>query len=576
MSNPNNYLFMKQKFTLSLVAASIVACGNVTANAMSPEQVVNVAEVSVVAPASSMVKSKLQSSTQSIISRADAGVYSYTDDLNGLLYLSMDETFHAPSTTTAFIPPYHKITWTNTSTGFGADKKYEWRYADPTYQSNYLTQVLDFSETLTLSYNPRPPYGMSVVSPMLYGEGEKWYIAEYYCAGDFFPGGTSMLAADGDYDFGVNPSANIGKVDYDLGGASFISSEYYAYAKGSKNAAWVSELGDEFEGIVAFGNVYPQPIMPYSITRAWAYMIVEATAATSLKINVYRVDKDGNVLREDPIAYGEAAVVEGTNKIIAGDLVGLDEDGFDSTDPIAIDFPIYVEFTGFADNAAIESVQPKLVVMDQYNVGEENPYEMNFRVAYKSGDDITTAIPMWDIAANEDKSVLIAPANMGVSIAAVFPWCVSLNAEGETEAEDLYAFQAPVDGGEKVFNIDSYYAFGSEQTIEKGENTDWFEVTPGEANDEEIVPLTVKVKALEGTGRSGKFYIKAPAVNVEFTVTQGSVTGINEIEGTHGYGLTIYYDIFGRELKTAPEKGLYIKKTVNADGSSVCQKEIAH
>lgn len=573
---------MKQKFTLSFVAASLIVCGNVAAKALSTENVVSVADKSVVAPASAMVKTQTADNSKSIASRADAGVYSYTDDLTGLLYLSMDETFHVPSTPTTFIPPYHEVKWTNTSTGFGADKKYEWRYTDPTYQAyKALTQTLTFDEKLTLSYNSRPPYGMSIPLPMLYGEGEQWYSAPYYCLGDFFPGGSSMLADDGDCDFGVNPSFNIGKVDYDLGGASFISSEYYRYTKGSKNEAWAGELGDKFDGIVAFGNMYPQPMTPYSITRAWAYMIVEATATTSLKINVYQVDKEGNVLRDEPIAYGEAAVGEGTSKIIAGDLIGLDEDGFDSTDPIAINFPIYVEFTGFADNAAIESVEPKLVIMEQYNAGEENPYEINFRVAYKSGDDITTAVPMWDIAANDDKTVLIAPANMGVSIGAVFPWCVSLKAEeetdaqAETEAEDLYAYNAPAAGGEKVFNIDSYYAFGEDQTIEKGENTEWFEVTTGEANEEEIVPLTVKVKALEGTGRSGKFYIKAPAINVEFTVTQGTVTSINEINVIHSTGVTKYYDIFGRELKAAPSKGLYIKKTVNVDGSSVCEKEIA-
>lgn len=574
---------MKQKFTLPLVAASLLVSAGAMAETTSPEKAVRVADKSVNAPASAMVKSQAVNAGKSIISRADEGVYSYTDNLTGLLYLSMDETFHVPSEATTFIPPYQDITWTNTSTGFGSDKMYQWRYVDPTYQSyKYLTQILSYNENFTLNYHPRCPNPSGAIFPQLLGEGEQWYLVDAYCPGSFFPGGTSDMTNDGSFNFGVNPSANIGKVDYDLEAASFISSDYYTYNKEKKNEAWATELGDKFEGIVAFGNMYPQPMTPYSINRAWAYMVVEATAATSMKVNVYRVDRDGNVLREEPIAYGEAAIVEGTNKIIAADLTGLDEDGFESTDPIAVDFPIYVEFSDFADNAAIESVAPKLVIMEQYNAGEENPYEMNFRVAYKSGDDVTTAVPMWDIAANNEKTRLIAPANMGVSIAAVFPWCVSIKAEEsepeaqatDAPAENLYAFDAPAAGGEHVFTIDSYYAFGEDQKIEKEEGADWFEVIPG-TTEEGITPVTVKVKALEGKGRSGKFAIKAPAVNVEFTVTQGEVSGISDIKADASVVATRYYDIYGRELKSAPANGLYIKKELKADGSSVIEKQIA-
>jgi len=50
-----------------------------------------------------------------------------------------------------------------------------------------------------------------------------------------------------------------------------------------------------------------------------------------------------------------------------------------------------VEYTGFADNTAIESVEPKLVIKEQFSANKENPYEINFRVAYKSGNDVITA-----------------------------------------------------------------------------------------------------------------------------------------------------------------------------------------
>lgn len=86
-------------------------------------------------------------------------------------------------------------------------------------------------------------------------------------------------------------------------------------------------------------------------------------------------------------------------------------------------------------------------------------------------------------------------------INAVFLWCV--------ETKDTYSYAAPDAGGEYTFNIDSYYAFGEEQEIVKEDGCDWFEVTVGEAGDEST-PVTVKANALEGTGRSGKFTVKAP------------------------------------------------------------------
>ena len=558
---------MKQKFNLLFIAASL--CSGTASFANTPQVQHFSAEKSFTAPARSMVKAPARRTSKAKASRADeAGVYSYTTNLTGLLYLGMDEQFHVPSEPITFIPPFKEITWTNTSTGFGADKKYQWRYVDPTY-GNYkpLTKILTYDEKLTLSYAAKSPYPTGIYMPQLFGEGEFWFDVDYYSPGSMIPGGSSDRTFNGDLNFGVNPSINIGKVDMNLNGASFISSPYYNYTKGSKNEAWSTELGAEFEGIVAYGNIFPRPMTPYSISRTWAYLVIEANAATSIKVNVYKVDDNGNVMRDECIAYGEAAISEGANKIIAADLTGIDEDGFDSIDPIAIDFPILVEYTGFADNTAIESVEPKLVIKEQFSANKENPYEINFRVAYKSGNDVITAEPKWNIEANDDKSILIAPANMGIMINAVFPWCI--------ESNDTYSYTAPDAGGEFTFNIDSYYAFGEEQEIEKEAGCDWFEVTVGEAGDE-TTPVTVKVTALEGAGRSGKFTVKAPAVNVEFAVAQGEGAGVGNINAADGVAVTRYFDIFGRELNAAPANGIYIQKSVNADGSTTSIKKIAH
>lgn len=99
-------------------------------------------------------------------------------------------------------------------------------------------------------------------------------------------------------------------------------------------------------------------------------------------------------------------------------------------------------------------------------------------------------------------------------------------------------------------------------------------ITVGEAGDEST-PVTVKVKALEGTGRSGKFTVKAPAVNVEFVVAQGEGAGVGNITAADGVVATRYFDIFGRELNAAPANGIYIQKSVKANGSTTSAKKFA-
>lgn len=478
---------------------------------------------SAVAAEEAVPVTKIAAASKSASLKAD--VAASFDEPEGFFTLGLTESLSGYTFAYRKGPAYQDMTWTNTSTGASS---YVWSYTDPEFEST--TNLVSSATDLTVNY----PWA-TFDSPVLAASAEDGTTDTYDVTEQigYFTGGDTELS-DG-YVFGISTYERPYYRDED--GYKFTYSSQYTYdvsgTSGFTNgtySTWSDYLEDENYSkieLAGFANIFPAPASTYAITKMWCWINVTATAATSLNTYIIRIDDEG-LITNDTIAYGTATIAAGTNSVVSFDLVTIDEDGFESTDPINIDSSIMVVIDGWVGNSAISRLYPTWPNGMLYTRAEGNDFERKALCMVDGTDadgNVTRAFyyAPWSYYTDDTYTTLIAVTDWMFMLDAEFWWIVS--------DADEYNF-ASASESQMVVTLDSYYSFSDEVwTIEEVDGADYswlsFEAynvptTDGSGFSGEIQLTTTAAALPEGTTyREANLKFSYPGASKTIKFTQG-------------------------------------------------------
>lgn len=347
------------------------------------------------------------------------------------------------------------------------------------------------------------------------------------------------------------------------------------YTPGGAPLDWVEVLEDDVEGavddvtITGFYNIIPAMSSPYFFTHSWLWANAEFSAATELTMKVYPVND--NTISDTPIAIGHASVAKGaTSDMIDFEILPVDEDGDEIDGLVTVNNQsIALVVEGFNENPAVKQFQMVFGNGTSFDYNNGHPVNPWFTNAYAGIQYTVDGETQFEIRRNpynywEDdaRTSLWCSSNFYWMLDAKFPFVN--NAANDS---DVFDFTAPVEGGEIEVEVDALYFLSvlvEEGLMEYTVDGDWISVTVEDVDRTTgITPVKLQCQALpEGIeGRTAKVEFTGYAQDFTINVKQGEVSGVNEIQVANG--AAVYYDLQGRKLNQAPEKGIYILKEGN-------------
>lgn len=503
----------------------------------------------------------------------------------GLFFLGLSTDRSGLSTNTVKGGAYTDLTWTNSSTGATSVK---WLYLDPEKDYNFANST---AQSITVNY-PFASFNAPSITATNGTETETYGPIQISSSNDtsyvtsaedviYRLGGQSAVTFTGE-----SSATTLGITTYprsyylDAEGYKYSSGLIYSYNTSSTYASYFPSNGTHSNWtnyftnynigtnpkIVAFANQFDAPNSPYAITKVWVWATTVATAATELTLTVYNAD-DMSV-----IASGTAAVKSGSTDVLEFDLSVLDEDGFETNDPILIDSKVIFELSGFSGNSAITSVTPVWGVGNVYAVGASSPYTRHSlnKLTYTDSNNVEKTAYYycpWSYYTDETYSSLIAVTDYCFYTDATFGFCF-------TDDKD-YTFVAPTNGGSKTYNFNCYYSIVKDNISEL---PDWLTVSLGSYSTTEgtqSIQLTASALPEGVTGRSAEVVISDhAAAPVTITVTQGEVNAVNTVVADAETVGVEYFNMQGQKLAQEPANGFFIKKEIKSNGSIQATKVI--
>lgn len=471
---------------------------------------------------------------------------------------------------------YAPVTWVNASNDA---ESYSWTYTNPEFPEDESLQMLFSTETdLTVVY----PYS-EIKAPSLEAfdaDGNDAAIDPYN--GD---GSLPLIYRFGGYD--VN---EVGMITYpkkgasDSGWSSLVQTGYNVEKNGQYSQHFDPETGTaiswakwypNYSNIKMLGmaNVFPKPNSAYLTTKAWIWLDMVVNSATELTVTLYKIDEDGMVT-DEVVAAGTTTVLPDVEyKTVEFDLVVLDEDGFETEDPVLIDSAVMMVLTGFSgENSGIESVYPVSgsgIWWDYavYGGADPNDYPTHaysyMSYVDENGDEQTGYLPcrgLYNKSGVAGSEPVFACTDYVFCLDYVFGACV--------EANNDYEFNASKDGGSKTFDFNVIYYISPEDVV-VSEGADWIQTSIADANANGV-GTQVKIEVAANTAdtpRSATVTVSSLAATPKvITVTQAT-SGIEIVEEAVETVASEYYDLQGRKLYNEPANGLFIRKDIKADGS---------
>lgn len=487
---------------------------------------------------------------------------SYTEPA-GLFALGLTEDFYGiRNYSYRKGPAYTPLKWTNTSVGA---TEFEWSVlVGPNESALFNTVDLVHSEDYS-----------TVDAPVLTGMDAEGNTAVYQIGAEaisdtdvsassvgYFYGGSCELEEGYDYGLSTYMYGNTPGSGF----TTFQCMEYNTTDKTTFDPATglFPVFTDETEGLglkdvqfVGYANYFDAPAAPYFITKMWSWMSIQANKATTVEMTLYKVTEDGGI-SDEVIAAGEANVAATStpeSTMVSFDLFALDEDGLQINEPIVIDCDFIAVMTFNKED--IDIVNAVSASGAQYPTTAENPYPSNARLVIDSEGRRLFVPSLYSYYL--DQNTFMAVTDFMWMVDAVFPWAYVVG--------DKNIVEAPVEGGEVSFPINSYFnvqyfdfslSEGSESWVDFENAT----LTTDPVTYAQIV--TIPVAALpEGVeGRSANIEGTLYGVSVELTINQGKVSEGNAVSSIVIDRNAEYYDLQGRKVAN-PDKGIYIKKTGN-------------
>lgn len=342
-------------------------------------------------------------------------------------------------------------------------------------------------------------------------------------------------------------------------------------------------------GLQNFMVKLPKPESTYVFSRAWAWMGGTVNEDTELVSYIYPIDEEGNVLEEQPIAQGAAALQKGsidlrTTGCVVFNYEKLDEDGDPVLGDIYVDGPVAITIEGFAGNDALSELYMVSGYAGPFNVNAA--YDANDEGTLKSflptpqlyvtltydrdgeAQSITTYDSGWYyfdqtlIDENDPDSGMVNPDAISpyymaqFFLDAKFPYIYAESGEKSVDFE--------LEGGETEIMLSAYY-YNIKACLESFDGDidsgyemsvpEWVDVTIGDSDgDTGLTPMTISVDATDSP-RNGVITIEGLGATFSLPVNQGE-SGVATISLEKG---AEYYDLMGRKV-ASPDKGIYIKK----------------
>lgn len=472
---------------------------------------------------------------------------------------------------------------------------------DAVWKTAMLTQQAsgpDYDVTYTTAQGskvttPAYPYGFQGIPAPVVSIGDRSYKANEK--------GMRTLWR-GTIDFSESGWQRMGTLSYNL--EKVASGLKASLARAASDSLSVTAYYDESIGdglskgynVESIGNYYPQPASVYGITGLVLGCMIHDYKSPELRFDIYKVTPKevtrswtsgfkcdgvnltlgerlgGGYLTKDEIPVsGEKNTWQNLYIPVREQIGEYIMDSF-----VNVDCPIVIMLSGFkvvkdaSGNFSGDLVRPGLAW--QYNA------MVGCNAVYKGTYNGKSQFQTWNSrlwGSAPGSYYQICSYKMGPQVIC-----------SEIALEDVdYTYTAPAEGGTMTFDFQpstntSVFDWpkidlGMDGIIDGDGAYDWYDVEVAEMDEKTgIQTVSVKVNALPAgvNGRSSDLKISVPGCYQVIKISQGNVSGIDNITAGSEVVGSIYYDMMGRQLTAEPQSGMYIRTDMMVDGSRVSTK----
>ncbi len=333
--------------------------------------------------------------------------------------------------------------------------------------------------------------------------------------------------------------------------------------------------------VTGYGFILPQTGSPYLLSSMYLPIQFVTSEEVTLVANVYAADAEGNPT-DKLLGKGTAIIPAGNTEVMEPEsgaymlsinLSAVNEYNLSTGSPIAVYQPVYISLSG-VDNDAVTSFNlsiqmgPRGPEADEAWRGQyyKDLYAYHTKVEFSAQDangeavELISRIP-WVVGfvGAEYDGWWYFPTDYFAFYNITYPYV-----NNAVIGEEGFDYEAPVEGGDEVFVIDSNLDITQlydDMLIDDDNDTDWIELKFGTYDSGSHVFSAVQVTAAplpEGVeGRKATIHFTGYACDFEINVTQGdpnaSISSIVANKAAEGK----VFDLQGRAVKNAT-KGIYI------------------
>lgn len=355
---------------------------------------------------------------------------------------------------------------------------------------------------------------------------------------------------------------------------------------------WSQYLKEEYPSInftsvsmTGVGSLIADRPSPYLMRSMWSYFQIECEDEVTLTSHVYYVTDEG-IDYSKPIGEAVISLEAGTYptkeawKMQIFNYYSLDEDGYETDEPVAIDAfqPVFVTVEG-VDNPnitrfAMYSTDTSIFTRNQASMMYYlfPPHALAILdVKYTMGTSTEEQQMIYeDLCPNlylgdELGTSLYYPSDFLMFFDTSFPTVINMDKDSKDYDTANFSVEIPVDGGSAEFS--AFVSYPVEGLIQDElmsvEASDW--LTYDVSTDEETYVTTINVTGAampsDIKGRRGVVSFKGYACDFNLYVTQGEVSGISNVAATTGK--VELFDLQGRKLNAVPANGIYLERNGN-------------
>lgn len=507
--------------------------------------------------------------TDKVVSRADEAVVPQYDIPGGVFFLgnaickdhgSLMYSYNNKEARYLLGSPFASYTWRNTSLNTTANSQATWSYINVKASTTAGSLVWDTSNTFdyvsaannaplthdgTSSFSTYAPR-LSVDGSAAFGEN---YVIQYGYNTD------RPAEHEGNQYQLYNPSFTWDVLSYE---DNLGCNAYYMSWVSDK---WSSAIGQSAT-IEGYGILLPKPDAMYGLSGISSLVYLPTRMSAPLEVTVYPLTADGGIDYANPIGGGK----------LQPDQMNPDQQ-----------FTQFIYVPMQIDDPDLGAVNTTLNINQAVFIMIHGVTDPNVRVYGFKGKNLQDTGKTFCCLRLADGRIGVSNLSglqFGTSEADGYCWKnMYIGLDVTTAAleipEQAKVIEVPAAGKTYSIQVFSLYdlAEGDVSFFYGNGLDEWYtvEFKPGNGTGYYNMELTVNPLG-EATGRASKFTIYTPGAEAYITIKQGEVSGIGSVEADADVVASEYFDMMGRKLNAEPQSGLFIRKDLKADGTTVATK----